>query len=102
MGDAVSCVVLVRQFLSRGAMADFTEVFERHRALASTAEGFVSLRRLWPTSDGHENEILLLLEFQTEAHLQAWRTSGEHTLVAERYRRLWTRDPETEFFSEEE
>ncbi|HEV2294779.1 MAG TPA: antibiotic biosynthesis monooxygenase [Tepidisphaeraceae bacterium] len=98
----MSWIVLVRQFLSPGAMPDFGEVFERHRALASRSDGFVSLRRLRPKPDSHENEVLLLMEFQTAAHLQAWRTSGEHALVAERYRRLWTCDPETEFFLAEE
>lgn len=98
----MSCIVLVRQFLSPGATPDFSEVFERHRALASRSEGFIALRRLRPTSDGHENEVLLLLEFQTEAHLHAWRASAEHALVAERYRRLWSRDPEAEFFTAEE
>lgn len=98
----MSCVVLVRQFLSPGAMPDFSAAFQHHHALASRSEGFVSLRWLRPQLDGHRNERLLLLEFQTEAHLRTWRTSAEHGLVAERYRRLWTRDPETEFFNAEE
>ncbi len=83
-------------------MPDFSAAFQHHRALASRSDGFVSLRCLRPQLSGHENEMLLLLEFQTEANLRLWRASPDHGLVAERYRRLWTRDPETELFNAEE
>jgi heme-degrading monooxygenase HmoA len=106
MGDAVSGrrVVCVRQFLLPGREKAFAEVFSLHRRLASTRDGFVSLRRLKhvDAADGHENEAVVILEFDDAEKLSAWRASEEHRDIASRYQALWARDPVTEFFAVEE
>jgi heme-degrading monooxygenase HmoA len=102
MGDAVSCVVSVRHFLAPGAARDFDEAFRRHHALVSARDGFISLRRLTPTTPGHENEVVLMLEFATIEGLVAWRATEDHAGVSARYRSLWARDPVVEFFSTQE
>jgi heme-degrading monooxygenase HmoA len=103
MGDAVSrTFVIVRQFLPAGRMEDFGEVFRLHRELASKRPGFVSLRRLVPTDPGHENEVVVVLEFAGIGELEAWRSSDDHAGIAEKYRRLWARDPVVEFFNAED
>jgi heme-degrading monooxygenase HmoA len=98
----VSRIVYVKLFPAPGAASEFDQVFRQHHALASERDGFVSLRRLTPATAGHENEVVLMLEFRTDEQLRAWRASPEHAAVAEQYRRLWARDPVTEFFSTQE
>jgi heme-degrading monooxygenase HmoA len=98
VGDAVSDVVLVRQFLKPGATREFDEVFREHHQLVSKRDGFVSLRWMRPAKEGQENDVVVILEFASEEQLRSWRASAEHARVAERYRTLWARDPVTEFF----
>jgi heme-degrading monooxygenase HmoA len=102
MGDAVSRIVYVRLFLRPEALREFEGVLSEHRAAVSARDGFLGLRRLVPESGGHPNQVVLLLDFVTEEQLRAWRASDEHAAVAAKYRRLWARDPQTEFFSAEE
>jgi heme-degrading monooxygenase HmoA len=96
----VSYVVYVRHFLKPDAVGRrFDDIVRLHRDLVSKQAGFVSLRRLTPAAAGHENEVVMLLEFESEQQLRAWRGSDGHAVVAEQYRSLWARDPVTEFFS---
>ena len=98
----MSYVVYVRHFLRPGAAGEFDEVFGLHRELVSKRDGFIALRRFVPAAAGHENEIVVLGEFQTEEQLRSWRASEQHALIAEKYRSLWARDPVTEFFNTSE
>ena len=97
----MSYVVYVRHFLRPGAAGEFDEVFRLHRELVSKRDGFVALRRLTPAA-GHENEVVVLGEFQSEEQVRAWRASEQHVMIAEKYRSLWARDPVTEFFNTSE
>jgi heme-degrading monooxygenase HmoA len=98
----VSRIVYVRLFLRPDVLRDFDEVFGEHRAAVSARDGFLGLRQLMPEPGGHANEVVLLLEFENDEQLRAWRATEEHAAIAAKYRRLWARDPETEFFSAQE
>jgi heme-degrading monooxygenase HmoA len=103
MGNAVSCgaAVVVRQFLAPERAGEFDEVFRLHRELASKRPGFVQLRRLIPADRGHDNEVVVVMEFRSRDELLAWRSSEDHAAIAKKYRRLWAREPVVEFFSVE-
>ena len=97
-----SAIVVVRQFVLPERAGEFVEVFRLHRELAAKQPGFVSLRLLVPAHHGHEGEVVVVLEFLSSDELCAWRLSDDHAAVAEKYRRLWAREPIVEFFSAED
>ena len=97
-------LVCVRQFLLPGREQEFGEVFRLHRQMVSERDGFVSLRRLRhaAVAQAHENEVVVMLEFEDDEKLAAWRASDAHQDIAGRYRALWARDPVVEILAVEE
>jgi heme-degrading monooxygenase HmoA len=86
-------------FLS-DSRSELASIVREHRELASRWEGYVSLKCLRPAQNApsDRNDVVLLLEFQTEAQLSDWRSSAEHARIASRYQALWSRPPVVEFF----
>ena len=95
-------IVMVRQFLKSGMADEFDAAFSLHRELASAQTGFIALRRFDAGPERFGSEVLVVAEFETEAHLRAWRASEAHAVLAKKYQALWSRDPVTEFFSARE
>ena len=97
----MSVLVHVRQFFNADGLKAFPTLFEEHRRMASAIAGFISLERSGSGETERSNEIELTLEFESEALLKQWRASPQHEQVAAGYRRFWTREPETVFYSAE-
>lgn len=67
-------IVIFRSRLSEGVESEYSTVAMRMEELAKEMPGFVSIK----TFEAADGERVLIVEFESERHSEAWRRHPEH------------------------
>jgi len=89
--------VHVRHFFTAAGGKAFPRLFADHQRAVSSFPGFLALRHSPVETNGVVATLDMILEFENDALLKAWRSSPQHAQIAAAYRPFWAREPEVTF-----